>query len=165
MSYEGDQGWVVLRTQLRHELLAAGAVVARGVESYIPFIKPKRPSDPTLPLFPGYVFARVNPATDDLLRIRSAPGIAYPLPRGGAPMILPDLVIDLIRERLAECPEGLAAVELQHGDRVQLIAGPFRWMDAVFDRRMSAAGRVRVLLELAHRTIQLNIQETQLKRA
>ena len=43
----------------------------------------------------------------------------------------------------------MASPDLLHGDRVQLISGPFRWMEAVFDRRLSAAGRVRILLELA----------------
>jgi len=160
-----DSGWVVLRTQARHELLAAHAVDARGIESYVPLLKPKRPADPRLALFPGYLFARIRAATDDLLRIRSAPGIAYLLPRGASPTIMPDLVIDLIRHRLVDYPQGIATPELLHGDRVQLISGPFRWMDAIFDRRLSASGRVRVLLELAHRTIQVNIEESQLKRA
>jgi hypothetical protein len=38
-------------------------------------------------------------------------------------------------------------------------------MDAVFDRRLSASGRVRILLELAHRTIHVNVDASQLKRA
>ena len=38
-------------------------------------------------------------------------------------------------------------------------------MDAVFDRRLSAAGRVRILLELAHRTVHVTVDESQLKRA
>jgi hypothetical protein len=38
-------------------------------------------------------------------------------------------------------------------------------MDAVFDRRMNAAGRVRILLEMAHRTVSLNVEEASLRRA
>ena len=158
-------GWVVLRTQVRHERLAAGAVDARGVDSYVPLIRQKRPSDVLQPLFPGYLFARIDTATDDLLRIRSAPGVSYILPLGGAPTVIPDMVIDVIRSRLADCPEALRAPELRRGERVQMISGPFRWMDAVFDRRLSAGGRVRILLELAHRTLQLNVEETLLQRA
>jgi transcription antitermination factor NusG len=100
-----------------------------------------------------------------MLRIRSAPGIAYMLPRGGFPTLMPDIVIDMIRRRLSDLPQGTLAPDFQRGDRVQLVNGPFRWADAVFDQRLSASGRVRVLLELAHRSIQLNVQESQLQRA
>jgi transcriptional antiterminator RfaH len=158
-----DAGWVVLKTQPRHEVLAVNAMDARGVESYVPLVRPSRVSGSTVALFPGYVFARVRDTSDDLLRIRSAPGIAYLLPRDCSPALVPDDVIDIIRNRLAEQPQ--AAPELEHGDRVRIVSGPFRWMDAVFDRRLSAAGRVRILLELAHRSVNVSVEETQLKRA
>jgi transcriptional antiterminator RfaH len=162
-----NSGWVVLRTQPRHELLAAKAVDARGVEAFVPLVKPKKSEDTTLPLFPGYLFAHVSVdgCSDDVLRVRSAPGIAYLLPRGGPPAIVPESVVEIVRSRLTACPSGLPVAELHRGDRVQLINGPFRWMDAVFDRRMNAAGRVRILLEIAYRTIQLNIDENDLRRA
>jgi len=160
-----DAGWVVLKTQPRHEVVAVNAMDARGVESYVPLVRPSRVSGSTVALFPGYVFARVRETSDDLLRIRSAPGIAYLLPRDCSPAVVPDDVIDIIRHRLAEQQHPLAALELEHGDRVQIVSGPFRWTDAVFDRRLSAAGRVRILLELAHRSVPVSVDETQLKRA
>jgi transcription antitermination factor NusG len=99
-----------------------------------------------------------------LLRIRSAPGIAYVLPRGGLPTIVPDTVIDVVRARLAECPSGIRAPELHHGERVRIIDGPFRSLEAVFDRRLSADGRVRLLLEFAQRTVHINVEKSLLKR-
>jgi transcription antitermination factor NusG len=158
-------GWVVLKTQPRHEVLAVNAIDARGVETYLPLVKPKRASSSTVALFPGYVFARVGEMSDDVLRIRSAPGIAYLLPRDCSPALVPDGVIEMIRHRLTEEGHATGVPTLVAGDRVQLISGPFRWMDAVFDRRLSAAGRVRILLELAHRSVHVNVQESQLKRA
>jgi hypothetical protein len=71
------QHWVVLKTQPRRELLAAHAVGARGPEAHVPMVPPTgRGKMPASPLFPGYLFARVELASDDLLRIRSASGIA-----------------------------------------------------------------------------------------
>jgi hypothetical protein len=67
-----DRCWVVLRTQPRHELPAARAVQGQGVESYLPLLPPKRRPRPAAPLFPGSLFARVTPDSDDVLRIRSA---------------------------------------------------------------------------------------------
>jgi len=39
------------------------------------------------------------------------------------------------------------------------VSGPLRWVDAVFDRRVNAAGRVRVLLELVERTLVVDLDE------
>src|SRR5205814_5512349 len=136
-------GWVVLKTQPQREVLAAEAVQARGGESFVPYLPARRRDGRAVPLFPGYLFARVASA-EDLLPIRSAPGVAYVLPRSGTPALVPEAVVDILRERI----EGLAQVHpmFQRGDRVVIEEGPFRWMEAVFDRRLSAAGRVRILL-------------------
>jgi len=113
--------WVVLRSQARREWVAAGSVAARGVESYVPRM-PARGDPQRCPLvFPGYVFARVVPGTDELLRIRSVPGLAYVLPRGGPPAHLTEDAIRLLRRREAAPPR-----PFQRGERVILLAEPFR---------------------------------------
>ena len=153
-----DNFWIVLRTQPRREPVAVRSVAARGVEAYAPRLPT---SDERRALvFPGYLFARPLPGTDDLLRIRSVPGIAYVLPRGGPPAELPESVIQLLRRREAEPPQ-----PLQRGEKVLVLAEPFRSMEAIFDRRLNAAGRVRVLLELVHRVVRLDLNEAQLRRA
>ncbi len=159
-----DKSWAVLKVQPRQELLAAEAVRARGVESYVPLLRPRRSTDRAAPLFPGYLFARIAPLSDDLLRIRSAPGVAYVLPRGAPPTLFPDAVLDEIRHRLAAPAYPSARQPFQTGDRVTVVSGPFRWLDAVFDRHMNAAGRVRILLQFVHRTVPVEIQEECLKR-
>src|SRR5437762_12759698 len=86
-------GWVVLRTQPQRELLAAEAVRARGGEAFVPYLPPRRRTRRAVPLFPGYLFARVTSA-EDLLPIRSAPGVAYVLPLSAAPALVPGEVVD-----------------------------------------------------------------------
>jgi transcriptional antiterminator RfaH len=150
-------GWVVLKTQPQREVLAAEAVRARGGESFVPYLPARRRDGRAVPLFPGYLFARVASA-EDLLPIRSAPGVAYVLPRAaGAPALVPELVVDALRGRTAY-------PTLRHGDHVVIEDGPFRWMEAVFDRQLSAAGRVRILLALVNRTVALQVDEQLLKR-
>jgi transcriptional antiterminator RfaH len=145
----GNVQWLVLRTQQRQELLALQSVAARGVDSYFPVLRRGRSSEP---LFPGYVFARVATDTNDLLRIRSAPGISYVLPRGAPAILLPDEFIGALRARV-----GGRAPGYHRGDRVTIRRGPFRWLDAVFDRRLSASGRVRVLLDFVHRAVVVDL--------
>jgi transcription antitermination factor NusG len=155
-----DTFWVVLRTQARREVLAARSVAARGVQSYVPLLPEPGGGKPRPLVFPGYIFARTVRGSDDLLRIRSVPGISYVLPRGGPPAYLPESAIELLRTREAAPPRPLT-----RGDRVLVLVEPFRSLDAVFDRRLSAARRVRVLLELVHRVVALDIDERQLRRA
>lgn len=154
-------GWVVLKTQPQREVLAAGALRVRGVESFAPYLVGRRGTR-AVPLFPGYIFARVALYSDDLLRIRSAPGVAYMLPRAAPPLLIPDAVVESLRVRTTD--PSLIQRPLRQGDRVKVESGPFRWMEAVFDRRLNAAGRVRILLSLVHRTIAVSIEEGYLER-
>jgi two-component system, OmpR family, response regulator MprA len=149
-----DLRWVALKTRPWHERQAEQAIAAHGVESYVPLLGVGERGGVAAPLFPGYVFARVDFAAGDLLRIRSAAGVAYVLPQGGPPSSLPDELIDAIRARASGLGSGL-----HQGDRVRITRGPFRWLEAVFDRRTNPAGRVRILLEFVQRTVALDIDE------
>src|ERR687885_1664881 len=90
-------GWVVLRTRPRSELFAAQAVAAKGVESFVPMLPGSAGSSRPKPLFPGYVFARVVAAAEELPRVRCAPGVAYVLPRAAPPAFLSDALVEAVR--------------------------------------------------------------------
>ena len=155
--------WAVLRSQSHRERLAARAIGTRGVESYVPSL----PCMEGLrhPLFPGYLFAHVVPDSDDLLRIRSAPGVAYVLPRVGVPQLLPDQLIETIRAHEKALNSQTHAGTFQRGDRVVVVSGPFKWVEGLFDRRVDAHGRVRILLSLVHGTLPVQLPTTALERA
>jgi transcription antitermination factor NusG len=155
--------WVVLKTQPRRELLAAHAVRARGAQAYVPMLPPKRRDGLATPLFPGYLFAHVELDSDDLVRIRSAPGIAYVLPRASAPAFIPNEVIDAIRRRLGDPTDGVIHPQFKPGQRVTIVEGPFKWVEAVVDRNLSAVGRVRVLLDFVHRLVPAVVDEEAIK--
>jgi transcriptional antiterminator RfaH len=154
-----SQVWVVLKSQPRHELLAAHAVRAKGLGAYVPMLPARRRDGLSTPLFPGYLFANIEPGSDDLLRIRSAPGIAYVLPRASVPALLPTEVVDAIRRRLGDPTDAVVHRQFKAGQRVTIVDGPFRWLDAVFDCHLSAVGRVRVLLDFVHRLVPAVIDE------
>jgi DNA-binding response OmpR family regulator/transcription antitermination factor NusG len=156
---EPDLRWVVLKTQPWHESQAARAIAARGVEPYMPLVHAEPCGGPATPLFPGYLFARVNAAGDDLLRVRSAAGIAYVLPPGGPPVWVRDEVVEAIRARASS-----RDVPLRKGDRVTILRGPFRDIEALFDRWLDPAGRVRLLLELVERSAVLDIDHFNVRR-
>jgi transcriptional antiterminator RfaH len=152
--------WAVLRCQPRREQLAALAIKSRGVDSYLPHIPRGHASRTDPPLFPGYLFAHIVLDSDDLLRIRSAPGVAYVLPRLGAPALLPDGLIEAIQSHERALRSGRPTYAFRHGDHVRVTSGPFKWVEGLFDRRLSGAGRVRILLEMVHGTFTLQIGAT-----
>jgi len=158
-----ERRWAVLRSQPRREAIAERAVNARGLESYLPHIA--RESEGPRPLFPGYLFAGIDTDSDDLLRVRSAPGIAYVLPRAGTPVLLPDLFIEALRAQ--EHAHAVKARELgfQPGDRVVVTSGPFKWTEGLFERSLTPAGRVRILLELVHGSASLQLPVAELEHA
>jgi transcription antitermination factor NusG len=66
---------------------------------------------------------------------------------------VPEAVIQHVKQRLAEVEKSgeFGLGPFRHGDHVRLTTGPFRDLDAVFDQRLSAKGRVRVLIEFLGR--------------
>jgi transcription antitermination factor NusG len=160
-----ERHWAVLRTQPRREPVAARSIGARRVESYLPWLPGARASDAAHPLFPGYVFARVATDSDDLLRIRSAPGVAYVLPRDSTPVLLPDRFVESIRAHERELSAESPARTFHRGDRVIVVSGPFKWIEGLFDRTLSASGRVRILLNLVHGSVSVQMEAAELKRA
>jgi transcriptional antiterminator RfaH len=116
-------------------------------------------------MFPGYLFAHIAPETDDLVRIRSAPGVAYVLPRAGAPVLLPDRFIESVRSHEGALEAKLRGRKFQHGDRIVVVSGPFKWAEGLFDRRLNAAGRVRILLNLVHRSMAVQTGAAEIEHA
>jgi transcription antitermination factor NusG len=108
-------------------------------------------------LFPGYLFARIESGSDHLLRARSAPGVAYVLPRAGKPVLLPNAFIETIRLEERAHAAGVRSATFRRGDRVVVVAGPFKWAEGLFDRNLSPAGRVRILLDLVHGSAAIQI--------
>jgi transcriptional antiterminator RfaH len=123
----------------------------------------RRRTESEQPLFPGYLFANIAIDSDDLLGIRSAPGVSYVLPQAGPPALLREETLSEIRTRLVAYRERQAR-KLEHGDRVTIVSGPLRWHDALFVRHLNASGRVRILLDLVERNVPVDVDEALLKR-
>ncbi len=155
--------WAVLRCQRRREVLAERSVGARGVKTYLPWISHHDKAS-AKPLFPGYLFARILAGSDELLCARSAPGVAYVLPRTGQAALLPDEVIETIREQEQAHAPGMQPARFARGDRVVVVSGPFKWAEGLFDRTLTAAGRVRILLDLVHGSAAVQLDELALRQ-
>ena len=163
------QNWYVARTKPRREAAAAAILAQRDVEVYLPLMSVRRRAETrpatTEPLFPGYLFARLDVDSETWLAARSAPGIAYFLGSELAPNPLPDELIEAIRLRADQYASTQRIIPFQHGDAVIIRQGAFSGLEAVFDGFLSGRGRVRVLLETLERFVPVTLDVHLLEKA
>ena len=159
--------WYVARTKAGREA-QAGAVLAQwGVDTYLPWLRKLRPRAgrrAAEPLFPGYLFARLQVPSDQWLAARSAPAVAYFLGYGGQPVAVPEDFIPGLRARIDLLDHGGGLTRFKHGDRVIINYEMFQYLEAIFDRRLTPTGRVRVFVEFLHRQVAVNLPEDALKK-
>jgi transcriptional antiterminator RfaH len=145
------QHWYVLQTKPKQEARAEANLRRWGLETFAPLLREHRRLSraSTLPyraapLFPGYVFARFD--ADVLLsKVRLTRGVSRVVDFGGHATPIDDAVIGLIRGRLDE--SGYVSLEPpRSGDVVEIIDGPLRSMEGIFERHLQGQDRVVILL-------------------
>jgi transcriptional antiterminator RfaH len=118
---------------------------------YLPLLRAKvrrlgRIVELTEPLFPCYLFARFN-LEQAHHKLKYCPGVTDILCTGGELCEVDVSIINKIKSRETNGLILLDEQKLQPRQRVSIIEGPFRGIEAVFERYLSAAERVAVLLE------------------
>ncbi|MBI4320353.1 MAG: hypothetical protein HY675_17830 [Chloroflexi bacterium] len=145
--------WYVAKTKPRAERQVASVLDGRQINVYLPLLK-RRALEP---LFPGYLFLRIDCKTNEYLRSRSAPGVSYILNNEGAPIPLPEDLIDGIKHRLDKENSLGPAARFAPGDRVMVTSGPFRDVEAIFHRALTSQGRCLVLLQILGRLTRVQV--------
>jgi transcriptional antiterminator RfaH len=145
--------WYCIRTRLKQERVTAHFLRSDvGIDVFCPFIRFKRArstgvSRVTEALFPGYLFARFD-YVRQYRHVKSTRGVARIIGFGGRPAIVPDEIIEGLKDHLATEDVIEIRSEIQPGEPVQVIQGPFAGIRAVVTRVMPARERVAILLEI-----------------
>jgi transcriptional antiterminator RfaH len=142
--------WYLVRTKPGKERWVQDQLTTMVPEVFLPLLEAKTPRWGKMawtitPLFPGYLFARF----DLQLRyfdVKYLPGVNGFVSAGNDPLAVPAAVVDEIRRRGVEGVIKILEPVLGRGDRVQIVEGPFRGFEAIFERYMSGAERVAILL-------------------
>ncbi len=162
------QAWYTLYTKPHCERQVEQALDAKGIETYFPVMPaaaPRRGRPLFRPFFPCYLFAHTDLKVVGVSALNWTPGMRHLVMFGNTPASVDECVIARIREHLAQphVMDGHGEL-LQAGDRVIITAGPLRDIEAVFDKRLSAAGRVRVLINLLQRWTPVEMETDALRR-
>jgi transcriptional antiterminator RfaH len=157
--------WYALYTKPHKEHHVSRFLQSRGFETYLPTIQVrKNGKSKTEPFFSCYLFVRLDPAAA-LPSVRWTPGLRRIVNFGGAPAVVPDHAISLIRRRVVEMGElDYSGCRFKPGDRLRIEGGPLRDFEAVFERALSSQDRAVVLVDLLGRLTRCEVDVSYLAK-
>ena len=155
--------WYVVHTQANSEAKAERNLACQGYEVYLPrFLKRRSHARKTervaSPLFPRYLFVRIDLKTQRWRSIHSTFGVSHLIGNGLFPIAVPNQVLNVIRAR--EDESGLVVIDRTPkfllGEKVRVLAGAFADNLGMFDGTRDR-DRVAILLDLLGRQVRVSI--------
>lgn len=162
--------WFCLHTKPRREARAAQHLVSQlDIETYFPRISERRiyrraPREMVEPLFPRYLFCRVD-AASQLRAVRYAPDVIDVVRTGGEPVVVSERLVTQLK-----CWTGDSEIlRIQNvflpGERVKITGGPMLGLEAIVLESKSQGERVAILLSILGRDAHLTISRLHLAKA
>jgi len=153
--------WYAAYTCSRHEKRVAQQMEERQIECFLPQYKSvrrwkDRRKELELPLFPGYVFARI--ALRDRLQVLTLPGVAHVVSFNGQPAPIANHEIEALRDGLSRNAPLQPHPYLKIGRRVRLRSGPMAGLEGILVRRKDKF-RVVLSLDLIMRSVATEVDE------
>lgn len=154
--------WHLVHTKPRQESRAEENLARQGYTVYLPRARVARRRRGRLqrtvePLFPRYLFIRLEPGVDNWAPLRSTLGVSTVVRFGRDAACVPDALIESLRAR--EDDEGLCDLQLAPpapGDRVVVIDGELAGLDGVFVTEDGDA-RAVILLDIVGRASRVRL--------
>ena len=156
--------WYLIRTKPNAETTAQLNLERQAYEVYFPRLLQFLPCrgrwhERAVPLFPGYLFLRLDEGRQALAPVQSSLGVAGAVRFGARYAIVADEVIRDLRSR-ADPETGIhrlsLAARLAPGARVRILAGPFDGLEGIFERE-TGADRAIVLLRVLGQTASVRV--------
>ncbi|RUR42410.1 transcription/translation regulatory transformer protein RfaH [Vreelandella populi] len=158
--------WYVIQCKGNESFRAAEHLTNQGYEVFHPVLDVKRrrqgkPTTVTEPLFPYYLFIRLDQIVSDWRPIRSTRGVLRLLTFGNTPISVPDALVETLRAQ-PHRQEG-SHTYFCTGEKVMITEGPFKDLEAIFERTKGEE-RAIVLLNVLQRPQHLNLPLEQLRK-
>jgi transcriptional antiterminator RfaH len=154
----GEKSWYLVYSKPRQETVARENLGRQGYETYLPLIRKAsrrlgRRITAIAPMFPRYLFIRLDTQTDNWGPIRSTLGVVSIVRFGYLPAQVPDGLVGALRSR--EDAQGVqpapTADQIKPGSRVRVAQGSFIGYEGVFVAK-TGKERVVVLLDIMGKT-------------
>lgn len=158
--------WFALHTRPHTEKRVAAHLARRDIETFVPGTPraAKGKKSRFSPLFPGYMFVRINLNEQAGAGWLRYPGVRYLLAYGDEPVPIQEEVITFLRQNLVESGETGRNDKpaFKPGMLVRIKNGPFKDMLAIFEGPSRATERVQVLLDALERTVRVRLSVSDL---
>ncbi len=157
--------WYTVFTKPRAERQVARRLAGRGIEAYVPLLEVggRKGKARDIPFFPRYMFARFDWEKEGAAPVRWTPGLTSIVTFDDRPAWVSDEWVAALRTGL-DALDGDAFLSLKPGERVRVREGPFRDVEAIFERRMNGEARVAILLEIVGRQTRVIVDEGTVER-
>jgi transcriptional antiterminator RfaH len=152
--------WFIVQTQPHAEAKAKRHLVNQGFTIYLPHYRrrirhARRDGVALRPLFPGYLFVRLDPELHRWRSINGTIGVRRILTDGDGPRCVPDTIVDEIIAREDETGAiKLISPIFAPGQAVRLAGGPFADVSGLFEEARDE-NRVVLLLSLLGREVRV----------
>ena len=154
--------WYAVNTQPHQEARADENLRRQGFYSWLPQFRrlrrhARRTDHVLAPLFPGYLFVRLDPEIERWRSINGTFGVVRLLCNGDTPLAVPDGLVEEIMQRrdgsgIVVLPPRRIAV----GEAVRIAVGPFADLEGLF-QEMSGRDRVVLLFNLLGRKVRASV--------
>jgi transcriptional antiterminator RfaH len=163
--------WYVVQTRHLSEQRAVQELESQGFETFLPrYLRKRRHARKVTlvaaPLFPGYLFVRLDPTRQRWRSINGTYGVVRLVAAESGPLPISDAVIDGLRKRLDE--QGYIAIsqrpDFVPGQVVRVRSGSFGETLGLFEG-FRDQDRVAVLLELLGGKVRVLLDEDMVEKA
>lgn len=152
-NFELTMNWHAIYTKSKCEDSTALQLRNAGIETLNPKIRIKKyirgKYTPVIEsLFPSYIFACFDPERHGHM-IKYTRGVRFIVGKQN-PMVVPQVIIEAIQERMEGDIITPVPEKLESGDRVLIKEGPFTNFYGIFERDVPGRERAMILLETLH---------------
>jgi transcription antitermination factor NusG len=152
--------WYAVYTRSRQENVVKNQLDGKEVENFLPFYErvsqwKDRKKQIKLPLFPGYLFVRIDPR--ERLQVLKTVGVVCLVGNNGLPLPIPEEQIQsvqmLLENRLKFDPHPYLGV----GKRVRIIEGPLSGVEGILFRKKNRSCLI-VSVDMIQRSVSVELE-------
>jgi transcription antitermination factor NusG len=160
-----ETSWFAVYTASNHEKRVAQHLSGKQIETFLPLYsvtkrwKNRTTAKVDLPLFPGYVFARIRPT--ERIRVLEVPMVYSIVGNRHEPAAVPDTEIERLRALLQE-RQAYPFPYLKVGNRVRIRSGAFAGLEGIVVRTY---GRLSVVLsvDMIQKSVAVHVEADELE--
>ena len=151
--------WYAVRVRSNREAVVSLHLRERGLEEFTPSYRVERQWSDRVklidhPLFPGYVFCRLN--VNDRMPVLTVPGVVSLVGIGKQPVSIPEAEVERVRTMIRSGVPVMPWPFLKEGDPVLIERGPLAGLEGVL-QKLKGKTRIVVSINLLQRSVSAEI--------